>query len=100
LLWWAIIALVVSFIAGGMGFTGVAAGAATISRVLFWDIPALCHCAFRTRRSWNRRGGITSVAEGPRSHRGLFSRAGLPCRRAVLRPTAENPFRILGPIPG
>ena len=35
LLWWAIIALVVSLIAGGMGFTGVAAGAATISRVLF-----------------------------------------------------------------
>jgi uncharacterized membrane protein YtjA (UPF0391 family) len=35
LLWWAIIALVVSLIAGGLGFTGVAAGAATIARVLF-----------------------------------------------------------------
>ena len=35
LIWWAIIALVVSLVAGGMGFTGVAAGAATISRVLF-----------------------------------------------------------------
>lgn len=35
LLWWAIIALVISLIAGAMGFTGVAAGAATIARVLF-----------------------------------------------------------------
>ena len=35
LIWWAIIALVVSLVAGGMGFTGLAAGAATISRVLF-----------------------------------------------------------------
>lgn len=35
LLWWAIIALVVSLIAGGMGFSGVAAGAATVSKVLF-----------------------------------------------------------------
>jgi uncharacterized membrane protein YtjA (UPF0391 family) len=35
LLWWAVIALVVSLIAGGLGFTGVAAGAATIARVLF-----------------------------------------------------------------
>lgn len=35
LLWWAVIALVISVIAGAMGFTGVAAGAATIARVLF-----------------------------------------------------------------
>jgi len=35
LLWWAVIALVVSLIAGGLGFTNVAAGAATIARVLF-----------------------------------------------------------------
>ena len=35
LLWWAIIALVIALIAGAMGFTGVARGAATISRVLF-----------------------------------------------------------------
>lgn len=35
LLWWAIIALVISLVAGGLGFTGVAAGAATIARVLF-----------------------------------------------------------------
>lgn len=35
LIWWAIIALVVSLIAGGMGFSGVAAGAATIAKVLF-----------------------------------------------------------------
>lgn len=35
LLWWAVIALVVSLIAGGLGFSGVAAGAATISKVLF-----------------------------------------------------------------
>jgi uncharacterized membrane protein YtjA (UPF0391 family) len=33
--WWAIIALVVSLVAGGMGFTGVAAGAATVSKVFF-----------------------------------------------------------------
>jgi uncharacterized membrane protein YtjA (UPF0391 family) len=32
---WAIIALVISIIAGAAGFTGVAAGAATIARVLF-----------------------------------------------------------------
>jgi uncharacterized membrane protein YtjA (UPF0391 family) len=35
LLWWAVIALIVSIIAGGMGFSGVAAGAATVSRLLF-----------------------------------------------------------------
>jgi uncharacterized membrane protein YtjA (UPF0391 family) len=35
LLWWAIIALVISVVAGGLGFTGVAAGAGTIARVLF-----------------------------------------------------------------
>jgi uncharacterized membrane protein YtjA (UPF0391 family) len=35
LLGWAIIALVISIIAGGAGFTGIAAGAATIARVLF-----------------------------------------------------------------
>lgn len=35
LLMWAIIALVISLIAGAMGFTGVAAGAATVAKVLF-----------------------------------------------------------------
>lgn len=35
LLWWAVIALVISLIAGGLGFTGVARGAATVSRLLF-----------------------------------------------------------------
>ena len=35
LLFWAIVALVISLVAGGLGFSGVAAGAATISRVLF-----------------------------------------------------------------
>jgi uncharacterized membrane protein YtjA (UPF0391 family) len=35
ILGFAILALLISLVAGGMGFTGVAAGAATISRVLF-----------------------------------------------------------------
>jgi uncharacterized membrane protein YtjA (UPF0391 family) len=35
LLWWAVIALVVALIAGGLGFSGVARGAATIARILF-----------------------------------------------------------------
>ncbi|MCA8997462.1 MAG: DUF1328 domain-containing protein [Planctomycetaceae bacterium] len=35
LLFWAIVALIVSLIAGGMGFTNIAAGAAVISRTLF-----------------------------------------------------------------
>ena len=35
LLWWAIIALVISIVAGALGFTGVSAGAATIAKVLF-----------------------------------------------------------------
>ena len=35
LLFWAIVALVVAMIAGGLGFTGVAKGAATVSYVLF-----------------------------------------------------------------
>ena len=35
LLWWAIIALVVAVIAGGLGFGGVASGAATIAKWLF-----------------------------------------------------------------
>jgi len=35
ILQWAIIAFVVALIAGALGFTGVARGAATISRVLF-----------------------------------------------------------------
>jgi uncharacterized membrane protein YtjA (UPF0391 family) len=35
LIWWAIIAQIVSVIAGAMDFTGVAAGAATIAEVLF-----------------------------------------------------------------
>jgi uncharacterized membrane protein YtjA (UPF0391 family) len=32
---WALIFLVISLIAGALGFTGVAAGAAKISRILF-----------------------------------------------------------------
>lgn len=35
LLTWAIVALVVSFIAGALGFSGVARGAATLARLLF-----------------------------------------------------------------
>jgi len=35
LLFWAIIALVISLVAGGLGFSGVAAGAATVSKALF-----------------------------------------------------------------
>lgn len=35
LITWAIIALVVAIIAGALGFTNVAAGAATIAKVLF-----------------------------------------------------------------
>lgn len=35
LLWWAVIALVISLVAGALGFTGVARGSATVARVLF-----------------------------------------------------------------
>jgi uncharacterized membrane protein YtjA (UPF0391 family) len=35
LLFWAIVALVVALVAGGLGFTNVAAGAATVAKVLF-----------------------------------------------------------------
>lgn len=35
LLWWAVVALIVAVIAGALGFTGIARGAATISRWLF-----------------------------------------------------------------
>ena len=35
LLWWAIIALIVAVVAGALGFTGIARGAATIARILF-----------------------------------------------------------------
>jgi uncharacterized membrane protein YtjA (UPF0391 family) len=35
LLTWALIFLVVALVAGGLGFTNVAAGAATVGRVLF-----------------------------------------------------------------
>lgn len=35
ILTWAFISLVVAVIAGGLGFTGIARGAATISRILF-----------------------------------------------------------------
>ncbi len=35
LLWWAVVALIVAVIAGALGFTGVARGAATIARWLF-----------------------------------------------------------------
>lgn len=35
ILTWAIIALVISLVAGALGFTGVARGAGTIAKVLF-----------------------------------------------------------------
>ncbi|MCL4302563.1 MAG: DUF1328 domain-containing protein [Anaerolineae bacterium] len=35
LLGWAIVAFIVSLIAGGLGFTGVAQGAATVAKWLF-----------------------------------------------------------------
>ena len=35
LLWWAIIAFVIAIVAGALGFTGIARGAATISKILF-----------------------------------------------------------------
>jgi uncharacterized membrane protein YtjA (UPF0391 family) len=35
LLTWAIIALIVAVVAGALGFTGIARGAATIARLLF-----------------------------------------------------------------
>ena len=35
LLMWAIVAFVIAIVAGSLGFTGVAKGAATISKVLF-----------------------------------------------------------------
>ena len=35
LLGWAVIALVISLIAGALGFTGVARGAGTIAKILF-----------------------------------------------------------------
>lgn len=35
LLTWAIIALIIAVIAGALGFTGIARGAATIARILF-----------------------------------------------------------------
>jgi uncharacterized membrane protein YtjA (UPF0391 family) len=41
LLWWALIAFIVAIIAGAFGFTGVAAGAATVARVLFGIFLAL-----------------------------------------------------------
>jgi len=35
LLWWAILAMVISLVAGGLGFSGLAAGAATAAKILF-----------------------------------------------------------------
>ncbi len=35
LLFWAIVAAVISLIAGGLGFTGIAAGAAGLAKILF-----------------------------------------------------------------
>ena len=35
LLFWGVVALVISFIAGGLGYSGVAQGAATVAKVLF-----------------------------------------------------------------
>lgn len=35
LLFWAIVAGIISLVAGGLGFTGIAAGAAGIAKILF-----------------------------------------------------------------
>ena len=35
LIWWAVIALVVSLVAGALGFSGVSEGAATLAKILF-----------------------------------------------------------------
>jgi uncharacterized membrane protein YtjA (UPF0391 family) len=35
LLWWAVIAFVIALVAGALGFTGVARGAANVGKVLF-----------------------------------------------------------------
>lgn len=35
LLTWAIIALIIAVVAGALGFTGIARGAATVARILF-----------------------------------------------------------------
>jgi len=35
LVWWALLALVISLIAGALGFTGIGAGAATVSKAIF-----------------------------------------------------------------
>ena len=39
---WAIIAFVISLIAGALGFTGIASGAARISKILFGLFLVLC----------------------------------------------------------
>jgi uncharacterized membrane protein YtjA (UPF0391 family) len=41
LLRWAIIFLIISLIAGGLGFSGISAGAARISKILFAIFAAL-----------------------------------------------------------
>ena len=35
LIWWAVVSAVIAMIAGGLGFSNVAAGAAKVSRILF-----------------------------------------------------------------
>ena len=35
LLWWALVSAVIAMIAGGLGFSNVAVGAAKVSRILF-----------------------------------------------------------------
>lgn len=39
---WAIIFLVISLVAGALGFTGVAAGASRIAKILFGVFLAIC----------------------------------------------------------
>ena len=39
---WALIFLVVSLVAGALGFTGIAAGAARIAKILFGVFLAIC----------------------------------------------------------
>jgi uncharacterized membrane protein YtjA (UPF0391 family) len=46
LLSWAIIALIISLVAGGLGFSGVAAGAAVAARWLFGIFLVICLLLF------------------------------------------------------
>jgi hypothetical protein len=43
LLKWALICLLISLVAGAFGYTGLARGAAQISKILFFDLPRSLH---------------------------------------------------------